>query len=267
MRKKSALRRFFGSLCILIAVAFTVYLSVIMTQRINAVVLKDSYIKIFKYELVICAAFLVLSIDIRFGIFTAMKSKALKFIGWVLRLALVLAVGLVLVLSAKICIGGMVKNKGSAGNAIVLGLALQNGQPTQDLLERVDIAAKYAYTYPYSKLILTGGNPNEEGKTEAAVMRDLLIERGVPEDQMILEDQATTMIENFRNAAQMVDPTFSIVLITSDYHMDRAVRTAQDAGFTYVMRRPAPSSQLEYGVNVMWEVIHELDRYKTRLGL
>ena len=120
MRKKSALRRFFGSLCILIAVAFTVYLSVIMTQRINAVVLKDSYIKIFKYELVICAAFLVLSIDIRFGIFTAMKSKALKFIGWVLRLAFVLAVGLVLVLSAKICIGGMVNMLLNVSNSDVV---------------------------------------------------------------------------------------------------------------------------------------------------
>lgn len=266
MRRKSTFRRAIGSLCILLVVAFTVYLSVIMTQRINAVVLKDSYIKIFKYELLICVLFLVLAIDIRFGILTAMRSKFLKFIGWILRLALVLSVGLVLVLGVKIFTGGMVKNTGSAGNVIVLGLALQNGQPAPDLLERVNSAANYAYVYPYSKLILSGGNPDESGKTEAAVMRDLLIERGVSEDRIILEEEATTTAENLRNVAQMVDPTLSVVLITSDYHMDRAVRAAQDAGFTYVLRRPAPSSQLEYGVNVMGEVIHELDRLTSKKG-
>ena len=98
-------------------------------------------------------------------------------------------------------------------------------------------------------------------------MRDLLIERGVSDDRLILEDQAKTTIENFKNVANIINPTLSVVLITSDYHMDRAVRIAQDAGFTYVMRRPAPSSQLEYGVNVMWEVVHELDRLKSQIGI
>ena len=250
MRRKSTFRRFTGSLCIILAVAFTVYLSVIMIQRINMVVLKDSYIKIFKYELAICAAFLALAFDIRFGFFTAMRSKFLKFIGWLLRLALVLAVGFVICLGVKIGVSGVVKNTGPAENVIVLGLALQNGQPTPDLISRVDSAAKYANAYPNSKFILTGGNPDENGKTEAAVMRDLL-----------------TTIENFKNVANIINPTLSVVLITSDYHMDRAVRIAQDAGFTYVMRRPAPSSQLEYGVNVMWEVVHELDRLKSQIGI
>ena len=267
MRRKSTFRRFTGSLCIILAVAFTVYLSVIMIQRINMVVLKDSYIKIFKYELAICAAFLALAFDIRFGFFTAMRSKFLKFIGWLLRLALVLAVGFVICLGVKIGVSGVVKNPGPAENVIVLGLALQNGQPTPDLISRVDSAAKYANAYPTSKFILTGGNPDENGKTEAAVMRDLLIERGVSDDRLILEDQAKTTIENFKNVANIINPTLSVVLITSDYHMDRAVRIAQDAGFTYIMRRPAPSSQLEYGVNVMWEVVHELDRLKSQIGI
>ena len=32
-----------------------------------------------------------------------------------------------------------------------------------------------------------------------------------------------------------------VVMISSNYHMDRAVRNAGEAGFTHVMRLPAPS--------------------------
>ena len=41
--------------------------------------------------------------------------------------------------------------------------------------------------------------------------------------------------------------------------MDRAVSIARSAGFTNVLRLPAPSSPLSFGANVMWEVIQEID--------
>ena len=42
-------------------------------------------------------------------------------------------------------------------------------------------------------------------------------------------------------------------------HMDRAVRTAREAGFTRVLRLPAPSAFLSFGANVMWEGIMEVN--------
>jgi uncharacterized SAM-binding protein YcdF (DUF218 family) len=57
----------------------------------------------------------------------------------------------------------------------------------------------------------------------------------------------------------MIDPSRPVVLISSDYHMDRAVRTAREAGFTRVLRLPAPSAFLSFGANVMWEVIMEVN--------
>ena len=57
----------------------------------------------------------------------------------------------------------------------------------------------------------------------------------------------------------MTDPNEPVVLITSDYHMDRAVQTAAGAGFTRVMRLPAPSSPVHFGANVLWEAILELN--------
>ena len=88
------------------------------------------------------------------------------------------------------------------------------------------------------------GNAGEDGRTEAAVMRDLLLAQGVSEESLRLEDQAATTKENFRNTARMIDPAQPVVLISSNYHMDRAVRTAKSAGFSRILRLPAPSDPL-----------------------
>ena len=82
--------------------------------------------------------------------------------------------------------------------------------------------------------------------------------------QMILEDQAESTKDNFRNTALIIDPGKPVVLISSNYHMDRAVQTAESAGFSNVLRLPAPSSLFSYGANVMNEVILELNELTFR---
>lgn len=252
-------RRIVGDILIVLAVAFTVYLSAIMLHRIHSVVLKDSYIKVFRYELIVCAVFLILAFDARFGFFTRMRFLPLKILGWILRAALIVLFAAVMFFCGKVAAGSLLRNEKPASHAIVLGLALENGKPTDDLISRLDTAQRYLERNPDATLILTGGNADASGRTEADVMRDLLLERGVPEDRMLPEDRAETTKENFKNIAGMIDPHTPVVLITSNYHMDRAVGTAKSAGFTDVMRLPAPSSVLYFGANVMWEVILEVN--------
>ena len=48
--------------------------------------------------------------------------------------------------------------------------------------------------------------------------------------------------------------------------MDRAVSMAKEAGFTQVMRLPAPSDPIRYGANVMWDVILEINELKSVLA-
>ena len=252
-------RHIIGDILILAVVAFTVYLSVIMLRRISAVTLKDNYVKIFRYELIACTVFLLLALDLRFGLLTVIRFIPVRVIGWILRIILILAAAVLLFFFGKITAGSFIHTEGPAKNAIVLGLALENGKPTDDLLSRLDTAEKYARKNPDTVLILTGGNPDASGKTEAAVMHDLLAERGMAEDRMVLEDRAETTKENFRNTVKMTDPGEPVVLISSDYHMDRAVQTAKSAGFASVLRLPAPSSFVSFGANVMWEVILELN--------
>ena len=248
-----------GTILIVLTAVFAVYLTVIMTHRINSVVLKDTYIEVFRCELIICTVLLLFALDVRFGFLTKAHFALLRAAGWAARILLIGFAAVIVFFCVKIAAGSMARTKESAEHAIVLGLALENGKPTDDLLSRVDTARRYLEEHPDTTLILTGGNPDAGGRTEAAVMRELLLERGVPETKMILEDRAETTKENFQNTAWIIDPRESVVLITSDYHMDRAMQTARRVGFTHVMGLGAPSSFANFGVNVLWEVIMELN--------
>ena len=50
----------------------------------------------------------------------------------------------------------MINTAGQADHAIVLGLALENRKPTDDLLARLNTAQAYLEKYPEAQLILTG---------------------------------------------------------------------------------------------------------------
>ncbi len=256
-------RRILGDLALVLAALLTADVTVIMLRRIASVVLKETYQNIFRHELILCAVLLICALDLRFGIFTARKGRALQGIGWALRIAILLGTALILFFCGKVAVGSLINTAQPAQHAIVLGMALQNGKPTDDLLSRLDTAQAYLEQNPETTLILTGGNAGDDGRTEAVVMRDLLLARGVSEESLRLEDQAATTKENFRNTAQMIDPAAPVVLISSNYHMDRAVRTAESAGFTRVLRLPAPSDPLSFGANLMWEVILDLNELKT----
>lgn len=258
-KKPRAAGRIIGSLFLALVVLFTVYLSAVMLHRINTVVIKGIYKKVFSRELVICTLFLLAALDLRFRLFTRFRSRPLRVIGWLLRLVTAGLAVFVLLLGGRVIFAGLANDAGEADTAIVLGMALEDGRPTRDLLLRLDTAEAYAAEHPQSRLILTGGNQDEKGRTEAAVMKEILLERGLDESRIITEDQATDTKENFRNAAAMTDPSRPVVIVTSNYHMNRAVRIAGSAGFSSVMRVPAPSEPLYYGANVMWEVLMELN--------
>ena len=255
----SLVRRIIGDMLLVLVVLLIVDVAFVMPARINAVVLKADYQKVFRYEIILCVILLLFALDVRFNIFTGWNSVILRGIGWLLRTVIALASAVIIFFCGKVIVGSMINTAGRADYAIVLGLALENGKPAPDLLARLDTARDYLDKYPEARLILTGGNADESGRTEAAVMREILTERGVPEDRLILEDQAKTTKENFSNIAGIVSAGEPVVMISSNYHMDRAVRNATENGFTHVMRLPAPSGFLAYGANMLSEVVLDLN--------
>lgn len=252
-------RRIIGDILLVLAVFLTADVTVVMLRKISGVVLKADYQKVFRYQLILCAVLLLFALDIRFHLFTRLKHPLARITGLGIRVVVLLLTLVIVFFGGKVILGSMLNTASQADYAIVLGLALENGKPTGDLLARLNTAQAYLEKYPDAKLILTGGNADASGRTEADVMHEILSERGVAEDRMILEDQAESTKDNFRNTAKLIDPAEPVVLISSSYHMDRAVQTAENAGFTNILRLPAPSSLLQYGPNVLSEIVLEVN--------
>ena len=73
-----------------------------------------------------------------------------------------------------------------------------------------------------ARLLLTGGSI--AGRTsEAAVMRDWLVSRGVPVKQLLLEDQAQNTFENVVYTCALLPAAtqLTLVLVSEGYHLPR----------------------------------------------
>ncbi len=259
-RKVSKSRAVFGDVLIVLTVLFTIYLFVMMKRRIETVAFGAVFERGLSRELILCGIFLLFALDIRFGLFTLIPIAPLKFFGVILRIAVAAVSLFVLVLGVRVIVVGAFHSRAvQPDRVIVLGMALENGEPNKDLLGRVDAALAYGTEHPDATLYVTGGNTAPGFPSEARVMRDLLVERGFPARRIRIESRATSTVENFRNVAKMVDVSMPVLVVSSNYHMARALRNAREAGFSAAKGLPARSDPLWYGANVMWEVISELD--------
>ena len=72
---------------------------------------------------------------------------------------------------------------------------------------------------------------------------------------MIAEPQAKTTVENFKYAAEYLDKTQPLGVVSSNVHLFRATHIAKKQGYTTLVKIPAQSVPALYPENVMWEAI------------
>lgn len=142
----------------------------------------------------------------------------------------------VICMSTVIFVGGTVDTVTYTEDAvIVLGAGLRGDRPSLTLRNRLDCAVGYYENNPDCVIVVTGGQGQGEDITEALAMERYLVEHGVPAYKIIKEELSTSTYENFRNAKELLDSRlgedYSITLITNDFHVLRAVSTAEKVGF------------------------------------
>ncbi|MDA3648724.1 YdcF family protein [Saccharopolyspora indica] len=79
-------------------------------------------------------------------------------------------------------------------------------------------------------LVTSGGQGPGEELPEARAMADYLIERGVPAEQVLVEDQSRTTDQNLRFSKAImaeVKPDFRCLVVTNNFHVMRAARIAR----------------------------------------
>ena len=109
----------------------------------------------------------------------------------------------------------------------------KDGTPSLQLQWRLEKAAE---TYRQKKVpvVVCGGQGGNEPAPEAVVMRDVLIGLGVDEDMILMDTTSASTHSNIKNAMQLLGGrnVTKVMIITSDYHLPRAIAIAEDNGLT-----------------------------------
>jgi len=115
---------------------------------------------------------------------------------------------------------------------VLLGVELdENDQPTEELIARTDAAANAYEKGLAANIVVCGGRLPGHAVSEADVMERLLAERNIPADAVIKENKSQDTMENMRFAARLLGDKKHVLVVTSDYHVRRAVMTARRTGF------------------------------------
>ena len=141
----------------------------------------------------------------------------------------------------------VLKNEADGTNeyVVVLGAKVKpGGIPSLSLKYRLDVALDYLQKHPSVKAIVTGGQGADEDRTEASVMAAYLIEHGIDQNRIMLEDQSTSTYENLLYAKELLPKEVtSITIISNDFHLKRAVILAGKVGLQAdVLAAPTPKS-------------------------
>ena len=114
-----------------------------------------------------------------------------------------------------------------AAAVVVLGAGVNGTEPSLSLLVRLEAALDYIAGKPDIPIVVTGSQGPGEDVSEAACMADWLMDHGISEERIILEDQADNTEENIAFSRELladkgIDLTDDIAVVSSDYHLYRA---------------------------------------------
>ncbi len=116
----------------------------------------------------------------------------------------------------------------------------KTGSPSGDTLARI-VYAYRLYRFQALPIIVSSGKGFACKKSEAPIMERYLMQMGVPERDIIMDSTSRNTYEN-ANAVKQICEKLScekIILITSAYHMQRAMYAFKHVGLKNVI--PAPT--------------------------
>jgi uncharacterized SAM-binding protein YcdF (DUF218 family) len=121
-------------------------------------------------------------------------------------------------------------------------------EDTEPLAVMVDLARRY----PKAKIIFSGGSEDPKDiVSEAKTVKGYFISFGIAPDRILTEERSQTTAENARFTADLLHPAARSrwLLVTSGYHMPRAVGAFRQAGFDVIA---FPAGLRTHGWRDMW---------------
>ena len=177
------------------------------------------------------------------GVFFVVCFKLFEYLGKLKRKKLGIAIKtlilaalafFIVVLSIIFFSGGHDTAKFDEDALIVLGSGIRGETVSASLKQRLDKALEYWEKNPDAVIIVSGGQGPQEDITEALAMQRYLVDAGVPDSSIVMEDKATSTFENFKYSKEILSELFgddyTVAFITNSFHIYRTGITAKLAG-------------------------------------
>jgi uncharacterized SAM-binding protein YcdF (DUF218 family) len=164
------------------------------------------------------------------------RRRVLRAVGIVVTVTVVLVGAYALVSFWQVWSTGRSDQARAVDAIVVMGAAQYDGRPSPQLAARLDHALALWPEGLAPMIVVTGGNQPGDRFTEADASAAYLIERGVPADAIVLEEEGSSTFESLRNVAELVGveaggSVESVLIVTDPYHSLRSRLTAQEVGF------------------------------------
>lgn len=148
---------------------------------------------------------------------------------------------------------------------IVLGAQWRADGPSTVLRYRLDTALQYLEANPDARVIVTGCQGPNEPISEAEGMAGYLMEAGIAEERILIEDQATNTYENLSYSLRLCDSAKKpVVVVTNDFHVYRAVALGRAMGYQQLEGLAAPSHITMLPQNLLRECLALVKEFLTR---
>ena len=139
---------------------------------------------------------------------------------------------------------------------LVLGAQVRSdGTPGTALRHRLDTACDYLRRHPGARCVVSGGQGANEPRTEAECMRDYLVGQGIASSRVSLEGASRSTVENLVNSRDLIGDEEEVGIVTSDFHVFRALRIAKAQGYEHAHGISAPSSAWYLPNNLLREAM------------
>lgn len=113
--------------------------------------------------------------------------------------------------------------------ALVLGCKTYGDRPSLMLEERLDAALSYLEENPETSCVVSGGKGPDETVSEAEVMQQYLLDKGIDASRIYVENQSTNTRENIAFSSEIIKSQGlgdEVAIVTNEFHEYRAMQIA-----------------------------------------
>lgn len=153
----------------------------------------------------------------------------------------------IIVIEIPIIAVGQLSKPEPGDTIIVLGAKLIGSQPSTMLRLRLDKAIRLYQQGYASTIIVSGAKGADEDTSEAAAMQRYLINQGIPENKIIIEDKSYNTFQNLNNCQTIMKEhgLEQAIIVSNASHIRRSLILAQHLGIN-ATGAPAPMADNPY---------------------